>query len=494
MEKHVLSKSSYLKGQQCTKALYFYKHFYHLKDPIPPERKALFDRGNKVGKLAQQCFPGGIDASPSKRFQFLESIEKTAALIEQGQEVIYEAAFQHDGVLVLLDVLAFEHGKWVAYEVKSSGKLNPVFLTDAALQYHIISRSGLELSDMRLMHLNTSYVRGEELDLQALFTSRSVLPEVLKMQEEIGQNIHRFKEVIAQPTLPEREIGSHCFDPYECDFKGQCWKKLPKNSVFELAGMRKDDQFALYREGHKILTELPENTTLSPQQQWQIEAAISGKPKVDLPQLKEFLGTLEYPLHFTDFEVFMPAVPLFPNTHPYQHLPFQFSIHRQEEPNGALEHREFLAEPGIDPHHSFLEAFLAHTEGSGSLVVFDQFLEKNTLKRLAKQFPAYKDALNQRLERMRDLQAPFMAGHYYHPGMKGHFSLKWVLPGLAPELAYSDLSINNGRLASHIFTKLQVETDLMNIMTWREDLLAYCSRDTQGLAHIMKALETAANL
>ncbi len=100
---------------QCLKALYLYKNYYHLKDPIPPERQAVFDRGHRVGELAQQLFPGGVDCTPSKRFRYAESIQKTQRLINDGQEIIYEATFQVDQVLVMMDILVKRGDLWYAY-------------------------------------------------------------------------------------------------------------------------------------------------------------------------------------------------------------------------------------------------------------------------------------------------------------------------------------------------------------------------------------------
>jgi hypothetical protein len=44
----------------------------------------------------------------------------------------------------------------------------------------------------------------------------------------------------------------------------------------------------------------------------------------------------------------MPAVPLYPGTRPYQTLPFQWSLHEVDS-EGAVSHREFLAESDVEP-------------------------------------------------------------------------------------------------------------------------------------------------
>ena len=70
-----------------------------MRDAVSAEQQAIFNRGNNVGVLAQQLFPGGVDATALKRSNNGESVKRTQELIANGAEVIYEAAFQHDQVL-----------------------------------------------------------------------------------------------------------------------------------------------------------------------------------------------------------------------------------------------------------------------------------------------------------------------------------------------------------------------------------------------------------
>ena len=105
MEKHILSKSTFIKGYHCPKSLYLYKKRPFLRDKITDEQKAKFKRGHHVGDLAQEIFPGGIDVSPKSPSQYQKSVLRTTELIAQGQEIIYEATFQFEQVLVMLDLL-----------------------------------------------------------------------------------------------------------------------------------------------------------------------------------------------------------------------------------------------------------------------------------------------------------------------------------------------------------------------------------------------------
>ncbi len=70
MEKHILSKSTFLKGCQCTKALYLSKHNRALREEPDAAVAQIFTLGKKVGELAGQLFPGGVDCTPVSVFRF----------------------------------------------------------------------------------------------------------------------------------------------------------------------------------------------------------------------------------------------------------------------------------------------------------------------------------------------------------------------------------------------------------------------------------------
>ena len=74
---HILSKSTYIKGLQCEKALYMQKKHPYLRDKLSIEQRAKFQRGTDVGVLAHEVFPGGIDMSPNSPSQFPKKVQET---------------------------------------------------------------------------------------------------------------------------------------------------------------------------------------------------------------------------------------------------------------------------------------------------------------------------------------------------------------------------------------------------------------------------------
>ena len=92
--------------------------------------------------------------------------------------------------------------------------------------------------------------------------------------------------------------------------------------------------------------------------QQQVEATRTKRNTIDHEKIAAFLETLSYPLYFLGFETFNSAIPLYDGVKPYQHLPFQYSLHYQKKKGGKVYHTEFLAQPGSDPRKPLLEKLL----------------------------------------------------------------------------------------------------------------------------------------
>lgn len=491
-EKPVLSKSTFLRALQCHKSLYFYKNHIYLRNKISTEQQARFNRGNKVGVAAQNIFPGGKNGSLGYERKNTEAAALTAQLIEKGEIIIYEAAFISNRMFAAIDILIKENDKWYGFEVKSSARVLYNHIQDASFQYKVIKDSGIILEDFFIVHLDTSYIKNGSLEYDKLFKKASVLDQVLKNQSVIEENIELALEMLKKNITPDVPIGVHCFEPYSCDFSGQCWGEQPGNSVFSLGGMHKKDQFEMYDKGFKTLNDIPDEYPLRKAQSMQIDALKNNMPIVEQDKLNDFISSIRYPIYFMDFESMMPAIPIFDGTTPFHHLPFQFSIHYLVDIKSEAAHFSFLAEQGKDPRKEFIEALLKVIGSEGTILVYNMDAERKSLNDLKNIFPQYKTEIENIISRMSDLAQPFLNYWYYHPAMKGSTSMKNVLPALVPELNYDDLKINNGNLASIAFEALQYENDMFKILEVREQLLKYCEMDTYGMVRIWEKLNEIA--
>ncbi|MBO4573852.1 MAG: hypothetical protein J5708_00805 [Bacteroidales bacterium] len=280
---HILSKSTYIKGEQCEKALYLFKNRPFLRDKLSMEQRAKFKRGTDVGLLAQQYFPGGLNMTPSSPSQFDKRFHETMSnLGNPAINVMYEAVFQYDDTLIMLDIIVRDGDKWRAIEVKSSLSLSPTYYKDAALQYYVLKGCNVPLSDMQLMYLNADYVKQGELDLSQLFLFQSVKQYAESYQDVIAKNISNFKNIIKQPHSPKIPIGNQCETPYRCEFHGYCWKDVPNES---------------------------------------------DKPyTIDYKSLYNLLGDTNQPTAYLNLLFYRPAVPIFDGDKPYTEFIIGFSI------------------------------------------------------------------------------------------------------------------------------------------------------------------------
>jgi len=490
MSSHQLSKSSFIRGVQCEKHLYLYKHHYNEMDQLSDMQKAIFKRGTDVGKLAQQLFPGGVDVSPKSQFEYDKAVVVTKNFIKENQKNIYEASFNFSDVLAVADILVNEKSGLKVYEVKSSTSISETYIRDAALQYWVISNSGYKVKDFSITYINNQYIRKGKLNLDELFITESVLNLILPLQKWVEDNVNQFKKVLAKKVIPKIDIGEHCYDPYTCGFYEYCRKHIPENSIFDLSGVHLNKKYDLYRSGIVKLEDIPVDADLSKNAKLQLDVYKSKKDLIDKKAIKEFLSDLNYPLYFMDFETFQPAVPMFDNSKPYMQIPFQYSLHYKKSKKSEIEHFEFLAETGYDPRVKFIENLLRDTKNEGDILTYNKSFEVLRLKEIAEAFPKYKKEIEERINRVKDLMLPFQKKYYYNYKMHGSYSIKYVLPALIPELSYKNLEINEGGLASIAFESLFYETDLMRIADTRTNLLEYCKLDTFAMVKLLEKLES----
>ncbi|MBM4128439.1 MAG: DUF2779 domain-containing protein, partial [Nitrospira sp.] len=218
---------------------------------------------------------------------------------------------------------------------------------------------------------------------------------------------------------------------------------------------------------------------------WQ--ATASGEAFLD-PAAAGELKRLGWPRHYLDFESVQFAVPIWAGTRPYQQVVFQWSCHTESR-DGNVMHREFLETGGGDPQRRFAESLLAALDDVGQVFVYNQSFEATRLKELAERYPDLAKKLKGIAGRMVDL-LPITRRHYYHPEMKGSWSIKAVLPTVDAELSYYGLdTVAHGQEAQVAYLELMAP-DIPNERKaeLERGLLEYCRRDTLALFRLCRML------
>jgi hypothetical protein len=477
-----------MRGLQCPKSLWLDRRQSEVRTAPPPDLIARWDAGTEVGRYAQLLFPGGVEVPFDGRTK-VQQLTKTRDLLAKGAQTIYEATFSSEGVLVRADILRKANDGWELYEVKSASEVKPHFPDDVAIQYFVLSGCHFDVRRAFLVHIDTGYVRRGEIVPQELFAVQEVTDIVRGKQSAIPAEIARMREVLAA-GLPDIDIGPQCTNPYECDFIDHCWRHIPEHSIFDLSG-RGVDKWELYRKGIVRMDDVPLEA-LNSAQRMQVEFYRNRGQHVDLDAIREFLDGLHYPICFLDFETFDSPLPPFDGTRPYQQIPFLYSLHRQDSPEGLLSHSEFLAPPGQDPRGELTERLLAAIPEGACVLAYNKTFEARVLKDLAERFPAHRERLLAIAEGMVDLMVPFRRRDIYDWRMDGSYSLKSVLPVLVLELSYEGMAIQEGKEASLAYLALDKIEGRKERETAEEDLRAYCRQDTLGMVKLLEKMRALA--
>ena len=489
-----LSKSLYIRGLQCEKSLWLKKKKPEVLQAPDDGAQAVFDTGTSVGELACELFSGGERIEYTGDFG--SQMAKTKELMGRGTKVIYEATFCFDGILVMVDILSIGKDGLIINEVKSSTSVKEVYIDDASIQCYVISSLGYKVSIVNIIHIDNSYVRGEKLELDKFFHAEDVTEQVKQKQADIPQILSKFDEILSKDVEPDIDIGPHCSDPYNCDAWEYCWREqrgIPEYSVFNISRLRSDKKFELYKSGVVKFEDIKELDKFNASQQIQIRSELSKEQIIDKEAIKEFLDTLSYPLYHLDFETFQQAVPEFVGLSPYEQIPFQFSIHK-DDGKGNLEHFEFLAEVGADPRYELALNLIKFIPQDACVLAYNMSFEKRVIRRLAANYLLISNELMAIHDNIKDLMAPFASKSYYHPKMRGSYSIKYVLPALVPEFesAYKDLNlIHHGGEAMQAYEAMAyMPAKERNV--YKKALLAYCKLDTLAMVKVLEKLRKVA--
>jgi len=484
--KPYLSKTQFLRGLQCHKALWLLKNRSDLVPGPSDALLAIFEEGHEVGELAQGLFPGG------EEIEYLDDKEKmigkTADIIRNGARTIYEATFRFDNILVIADILHHGPKGWEIYEVKSGTSVKEINIWDVALQYYVIREAGLDIRGASLVHIDNTYERRGDLDIRRLFAIEDMTEEVVARRDAVRDEIEAMRRDLG-PEGPAVDIGPHCKDPFECDFKPHCWAHVPETSIFDINRLGARKKFDLYYRGMVKFSDLPEDYPLSERQRMQVDAELDDRDYVNVDKIREFLRGLRYPRYYLDFETFQMAIPPFDAVRPYEHVPFQFSLHVVEGEGAPLLHHEFLAEPGPDPRKEIARRLTALIPPEATVIAYNANFEKMILRGLAERFPEYRERLEEIISNMVDLAMPFRLGYCYRKEMKGSASLKAVLPALVPELGYDGMAIGGGQEASAAYGMLRRTDDEAEKARIKKSLLEYCKLDTLAMVRLVEVLE-----
>ena len=443
--------------------------------------ESAFAGGHQVGEVAQKIY--GTKDSVEIAFNFKTMVAETEALFKDDARFpIFEATFRYEGVLIRADVMIPDGDGWRVIEVKASTSVKDYHVLDCAIQDWVLRNAGVNVTSVSLAHIDNQFIYAGDGDYNGLLKETDLTEDARALEPQVLELLGKARHAVSGP-MPDVGVGAHCFQPYECQFQTHCWPTDTRYPVTGLGGS-KARLAEFVAQGARDILDVDENSISSETQQRIFRVTCKGEAEV-LDGAGQELAELPFPRYYLDFETVAPGVPVWEGTRPYQQQPVQWSCHIEEE-GGEVRHEEFLDLSGKAPMRALAEALVACLGEQGAVLVYTSF-ERRVIQELAEAYPGLANSLEKTSIRIYDLH-PLVKQNYYHPDMLGSWSIKAVLPCIAPDMSYSDLEgINEGTAAADGFMEaISPETDMVRKLELEEQLRRYCRFDTKAMLEIVR--------
>ena len=452
-----------------------------ITEPTPFRRMVRLD--DEVTALAAEylgakdCFVGERGDDPAESMRAL-----------QEHEWILKARFEYGGLRIKVPFLHHVEGGYDLYFLFVG-----LFPRADDMQFYcdtvwVLEHLQIPLKEIRIIHLNASYVREDELDLSRLFVtsshfynsknhlSTSVRDAIYANMKDLSRQIAKMETAMSEP-LPEAVRTRRCAGRQKCRHYERCFaqeSELPCNSILTLTGT--SERYAMSQEGIQRLKDAdPARIEGTPMQYAQIMADRCGGLYADRNALKNWFRDVTFPVSFIDFEWECFAIPPYRGMKPYDVLVFEYSLHTLQE-DGTVDHKVFLSVH--DDRRKFVEEMLKDVPETGTVFAYNaDGAEKIRIRELAELFPEYRDQLLSINERMKDLQVPFVCGYVYDTRMKGVWTLKRIM-SMMDEPGYHELDIQQGMDAVFQWRLLDREDKNADFEQIVDELKAYCGMDS----------------
>ena len=451
-----LSKSKLLAYRQCPKRLWLEVHRPDLREDLAATQ-AVFKVGHQVGEIARRLYdPKEEGALVELRKEGLQAaFNRTTELLRSSQP-IFEAGFASGGAMAFADIMLplrkQDHVFWRMVEVKSSTSVKDYHRDDTAVQAFVARGAGVPLASIAIAHIDREWVYPGAEKYEGLLKESDLTEEAFGRQDEVKTWISEAQGVVALTDEPGIATGRQCGDPYECGFLEYCQskEKQAKYPVAWLPRVQSRQLKSLIEEGGvKDMRDVPDDL-LNERQRRVKEHTLAGTVFFDAEGAKFSLKGHEPPAFFLDFETIYFAVPIWKGTRPYQQIPFQFSVHRISQ-KGELAHEPFLDLSGDDPSWKLAEALIKACGEVGPVFVYNAAFETTRINELADRYPQLKRPLLAINARIFDLLR-VAEQNYYNPIQQGSWSIKSVLPAIAPDLSYEALEgVQDGGMAMEAY-------------------------------------------
>ncbi len=406
-----------------------------------------------------------------------------------GSSVLYQAAFRAGDLAVITDILRRDGAGCGLVEVKASTSVKPEHVVDAAFQAAVLRAAKIPVESVSVGNVDNTFVLTRVGEYAGLLKEEDITAAVEARLPEVVEQAAEYLGVMAEHEVPEIDMGPQCFAPYECPFVARCSREAGEGPEYPVDILPRGGKVAaaLRAAGYEDLRQVPVSLLDNAVHRKVHAVTVSGVAYLDAVAASS-LAALGWPKAYLDFETMGFAVPEVVGTRAYQQWPFQFSLHI-EESDGSVRHVEWLDVGAFGDFERIAVALVEAVPASGPVFVYNASLEAGVLGRLAERLPTFREPLEGMLARIVDL-LPVTREAYYHPMMKGSWSIKAVLPTIDAALSYENLQgVAEGEAAQLAFLEIRdAKTSGGRRKELEEGLKRYCERDTWGMVVLRRFL------
>ncbi len=416
----------------------------------------------------------------------------------ESETAVVHASFTYYHLQITIPIMIKGESGWniyFPYEV--------CYLQEEEIQYiadhvHVLASFAIPIEGIYIIYLQANYERDDSLELSQLFkiseyihssnggSKKKIKDLVSSLDRDLFSYQQRMDTCMKNKVMKNKHMNQ-CRKGMKCPYYRTCLSSIEKDTSILLLNSC-THRLEMYEEGILDMKDTDINRIEGTKLQYaQIMAARLNGIYCDTYAIKTWIDEcIQYPISYLGFTGDTFTIPPYPRMKPYDTLCFQYSLHIEDAQGTQLQHRQFLGTG--DCRIAFIEQLLHDIPTEGSIMVFHmEGAEKLHLKKLAIQFPQYRDALYGLCDRIVDLSLPFFSGSLYDNRMRGQYSLK-VLRSLYSNEDYSHLPISNAFEAVKKWRRLEalngIEKEQM-----KKELYAYGKMDTYTKYNLFHAIK-----
>lgn len=493
-----VSKADFTSWLTCPGYAWAMRHQPHLAPPEDDTTKRREIALEHVLTLVRQRYPDAIRIPVDDQDEAIALSQQ--ALISGATALFQPTVSTERGLLACADLLVREANGWHLIEIRSSAadprkprSLLKKYLPDVTFQTLAFEEAGIPIVRSSLMHVDKRYRRNGSLDIDGLLALTDVTSDVLAKRKTILPQIESALRTLQDATTPAACECHRKTRSNRCDLFSHFHPGIPeRGTIYHITGIHRNALQPALDRGVIEIVDWPDDLPLTARQQRQIELARNREEHVDREAIERFLDAFTTPVWFLDYETFQEPVPRWSGYAPHQQIPFQYSLHVVEPDSGISHHGYLHTARGVDPVPALLDRLERDLGPEGSVIVWNKAFEQARNEEMAELHPERTAFLHGINARIIDLADVVKEGWWVHPRFHGSWSLKAVLPVVAPELAYDLLEIGDGGTASERWIQALIDESPEMTDADRSAILAaldtYCHQDSLAMVKIWEHL------